>query len=208
MNFLFVHQNFPGQFKHLAPALVRGGHRVVALTLRNIAGDWQGVRIVRYGLGRGQGSGLHPWLVDLESKVIRAEGCLRAALALEAQGFMPDVIIAHPGWGESLFLKEVWPHSKLGIYCEYFYRAEGGDVGFDPEFSTRSTETACRVRLKNLNNLAHFQIADAGLSPTQWQADTFPEDFRGRITVAHDGIDTTAAAPDPRVRLSIAPGRR
>jgi glycosyltransferase involved in cell wall biosynthesis len=207
MNFLFVHQNFPGQFKHLAPALVRGGHRVVALTLRNIAGDWQGVRIVRYGLGRGQGSGLHPWLVDLESKVIRAEGCLRAALALEAQGFVPDVIIAHPGWGESLFLKEVWPHSKLGIYCEYFYRAEGGDVGFDPEFSTRSTETACRVRLKNLNNLAHFQIADAGLSPTQWQADTFPEDFRGRITVAHDGIDTTAAAPDPLVRLSIAPDR-
>lgn len=205
MNILFVHQNFPGQFKHLAPALVRDGHQVLALTLRNIAGVWQGVRIVRYGLGRGQGSGLHPWLVDMESKVIRAEGCLKAALALKAQGFVPDVIVAHPGWGESLFLKEVWPRAKLGIYCEFFYGAEGGDIGFDPEFSTRSIEVACRVSLKNLNNLAHFQIADAGLSPTQWQADTFPEFFRSRITVAHDGIDTTTAAPDPLARLLVSP---
>lgn len=205
MNILFVHQNFPGQFKFLAPALVRAGHRVLALTLRNVAGNWQGVRVVRYGLAREPATRLHPWLVDLESKVIRAEACLKAALALKAEGFAPDVIVAHPGWGESLFLREVWPGSKIGIYCEYFYRAEGGDVGFDPEFPAHSIETSCRLRLKNLNNLAHFEVADAGLSPTQWQADTFPEPFRQRITVAHDGIDTAAVAPDAQARLSIAP---
>lgn len=203
MNILFVHQNFPGQFKHLAPALVRDGHRVLALTLRNVAGTWQGVRVVRYGLTHGSASGLHPWLIDLESKVIRADACLRAALSLKAEGFVPDVVIAHPGWGESLFLKDVWPSAKIGIYCEYFYRATGGDVGFDPEFPSRSVETSCRLRLKNLNNLAHFDLADAGLSPTSWQADTYPPEFRRRITVAHDGIDTSAVAPNGAVRVTL-----
>jgi len=204
VNVLFVHQNFPGQFKHLAPALARQGHRVVALVMRR--GDataWQGVQIVPYQTVRGSTPDVHPWLVDFESKTIRAEACFHAAMRLKAQGFVPDVIIAHPGWGESLFLKEVWPRARLGIYCEFFYRPEGADVGFDPEFSIPEETQSCRLRLKNLNNLLHFETADAGVSPTHWQASTFPEPFRSRIEVIHDGIDTAALAPDSRVSVTL-----
>jgi len=113
------------------------------------------------------------------------------------------VIIAHHGWGESLFLKDVWPSAKLGIYCEFFYHSQGADVGFDPEFPSKDPADACRLRLKNLNNLLHFEVADAGLSPTHWQASTFPEPFRSKITVVHDGIDTDAVAPNPAVKLTL-----
>jgi len=204
MNFLFIHQNFPGQFKHLAPALARQGHTVVAMTLQKTEAHlWQGVKLVPYGVSRGTTPNVHPWVSDFETKVIRGEACFRAALQMRAQGFTPDAIIAHPGWGESLFLKDVWPEAKLGIYCEFFYHPRGADVGFDPEFPAEDIGDACRLRLKNLNNLLHFEVADAGISPTRWQASTFPSPFRERITVVHDGIDTKAIAPNPNVSLTL-----
>lgn len=98
----------------------------------------------------------------------------------------------------------MWPKARLGIYCEFFYRSEGADTGFDPEFPPADPQgDACRLRLKNLNNLLHFEIADAGISPTHWQASTFPEPFRSRISVIHDGIDTAALAPNPGVSLQL-----
>jgi glycosyltransferase involved in cell wall biosynthesis len=205
MKILFVHQNFPGQFKFLAPALVRQGHQVQALVLQKKApSSWQGVSLVPYGVSRGTTPGVHPWVSDFETKTIRADACFRAALQLKAQGFVPDVIVAHHGWGESLFLKEVWPEARLGIYCEFYYHPRGSDVGFDPEFPVQDgAGEACRLRLKNLNNLLHFDIADAGISPTHWQASTFPAPFRNRISVVHDGIDTTALAPNPGVTLTL-----
>lgn len=204
MNILFVHQRFPGQFKHWAPVLAQRGHVVVALTMQQGgARELGGVRCVPYAPQRGSASDIHPWVADLETKVIRGEACLRAALRLKAQGFVPDVIVAHPGWGESLFLKDVWPRAHLGIYCEFFYHPQGADVGFDVEFASNPLEQACRLRIKNLNHQLHFAVADAGISPTRWQASTFPLPFRERIAVVHDGIDTHAIAPNPAARLVL-----
>ena len=204
MNILFIHQNFPGQFKFLAPALVRQGHQVVGMTMqKSEAKAWQGVKLVPYTAHRGTTPNVHPWVSDFETKTIRGEACFKAALKMKAEGFTPDVIIAHHGWGESLFLKEVWPEAKLAIYCEFFYHPQGADVGFDPEFPPADPGDACRLRLKNLNNLLHFEVADAGISPTHWQASTFPEPFRSKITVVHDGIDTQAVAPNPNVKLTL-----
>jgi glycosyltransferase involved in cell wall biosynthesis len=204
MKILFIHQNFPGQFKFLAPALAKAGHEVVAMTMQKVQpGAWQGVRLVPYTAERGSTPKVHPWVSDFETKVIRGEACFRAALALRAQGFTPDVIVAHHGWGESLFLKDVWPQARLGVYCEFFYHAQGADTGFDPEFPAHDEGEVCRLRLKNLNNLLHFETADAGISPTRWQASTFPEPFRSRITVVHDGIDTNALMPNPQVSLTL-----
>jgi glycosyltransferase involved in cell wall biosynthesis len=204
MNILFIHQNFPGQFKFLTPALVQNGHNVVAMTMNKTeARDWQGVKLVPYTVSRGTTPKVHPWVSDFETKAIRAEACFRAALQMKEQGVTPDVIVAHHGWGESLFLKEVWPGAKLGIYCEFFYHPHDADVGFDPEFPAKDEGDACRLRLKNLNNLLHFEVADAGISPMHWQASTFPEPFRSKITVVHDGIDTQAVAPNPAVSLTL-----
>jgi glycosyltransferase involved in cell wall biosynthesis len=209
MKILFIHQNFPGQFKFLAPALVQQGHNVQAMTMQKLATDAsgsataQGVTVIPYEPSMGSTANIHPWVVDFESKIIRAEGCFRAALKLKAQGFTPDVIIAHSGWGESLFLKEVWPDAKLGIYCEFFYRPQGADVDFDAEFRGSDEGDVCKLRLKNLNNLLHFEVADAGISPTHWQASTFPESFRSRIAVVHDGIDTDVVAPNRKASLTL-----
>jgi glycosyltransferase involved in cell wall biosynthesis len=207
MNILFVHQNFPAQFKFLAPALVRRGHTVVAMTMQKTkTPEWEGVKILSYAATRGTTPNVHPWVSDFETKAIRAEACFRAALKLKDQGFKPDVIVAHHGWGESLFLKEVWPEAKLGVYCEFFYHTQGADVGFDPEFPAKDDGEACRLKLKNINNLLHFDVADAGISPTQWQASTFPQPFRDKITVIHDGIDTLSLVPNPNVALNLQSG--
>ena len=204
MKILFIHQNFPGQFKFLAPALVQQGHEVVAMIMQKTDLEvWQGIKLVAYLPSHSSTPNIHPWVSDFETKTIRGEACYRAALKLKNAGFIPDVIIAHPGWGESLFLKDVWPESKLGIYCEFYYHAQGADVGFDPEFPTKDGGEVCRLRLKNLNHLLHFEVADAGISPTHWQASTFPADFKSKITVIHDGIDTQAVAPNSSVKLTL-----
>lgn len=204
MNILFIHQNFPGQFKSLAPALSQQGHTVCAMTMQKVnASEWQSVKLIPYLASRGTTPNVHPWVSDFETKTIRGEAAFRTALKLKSEGYAPDVIIAHHGWGESLFLKDVWPDAKLGIYCEFYYHSYGADVGFDPEFPAKDNGDVCRLRLKNLNNLLHFEVADAGISPTHWQASTFPEQFRSRIAVVHDGIDTEAVAPNSNVSLTL-----
>ncbi len=149
MKFLFIHQNFPGQFKHLAPALQMEGHEVRVLIPSNSQSParLQGTPDVQiYPLLRGNTQGIHSWIIDLETKVIRG-GVLRGVCdEVEGRGLSAGHHNRTSGLGESLFLKNVWPDALLKIYCEYFYLAEGGDVGFDKEFGrwTRSRPAGCR----------------------------------------------------------------
>ena len=204
MKVLFIHQNFPAQFKFLAPALAEAGHSVFALMPQRANEKvWQGVTVLNYNIARGNIPGLHEWLVDFESKTIRAEAVYRAALAYKENGLSPDVIIAHPGWGESLLIKEVWPDATLALYCEFYYAVSGLDVGFDPEFRKNNPGETGRLIWKNLNNLLHFEYADAGISPTAWQAATYPASFQSKIFICHDGIDTEVIAPNPQISLLL-----
>ena len=205
MKILFIHQNFPGQFKHLAPALAARGDECTALTLKvKEPLDWKGVRVLPYTLPERTGQNLHPWLIDLDTKVTRGEACWRAARSLATEGYVPDLILAHPGWGESMFLRDLWPQARIGLYCELYHESGYPHLDFDPEFRAREPEVQpLRIRLKNLNNHLHFPLAEAGLSPTAFQAGTFPPGFRDRITVAHDGIDTKWSAPDSGVAVQL-----
>ena len=125
---------------------------------------------------------------------------------MKHQGYSPDLIISHPGWGESLFLHDVWHDAKIAMYCEFYYCAEGADVGFDPEFVPREDEDVCRLRLKNINNHLHFEQVIAGISPTHWQASTFPDFFRPRISVIHEGINTKILTPNADATITFANG--
>jgi glycosyltransferase involved in cell wall biosynthesis len=206
MNLLFVHQNFPGQFKHLAPHFARAGHGVRALAI-----DGPGVpevQMIRYKPARGTNQQTHPWAQEFETKVIRGEACAAAAARLKAGGFTPDVIVANPGWGESLFLKDVWPEARMLAVIEFYYAAHGTDFDFDPEFR-RSDELARRARLRAKN--AHMLMAlidmDRGLSATHFQRSVVPQPFRDRISVIFEGIDTDLIRPDPEACIDIG-GRR
>lgn len=202
---LFIHQNFPGQYKHLAPLLASKGHTCAALTLRvEKQTRWQGVEVIPYRLPKRDTQMVHPWLIDLDSKVTRAEACYSAARGMKEQGFEPDLILAHPGWGEAMFLGDLWPHARIALYCELYHLTDQDHLNFDPEFAKNDLEMQkLRIRLKNLNNHLHFPAAHAGISPTSFQADTFPADFRDKITVCHDGIDTSWVRPSDTARLNI-----
>lgn len=206
MKFLFVHQSFPAQFKFIYRVLAANpANQVVILTMNDFnAGNMADkVRVIRYHPTRRNVPDTHPWLTDIETKTIRAEAVLKVAIALRAEGFEPDVIIGHPAWGECLCLKEVWPKANTLFYAEFYYHPTGNDVGFDPEFSTEDEKAKCRVRFKNINNLLNLEIADACVSPTKWQKNTFPAVYQPKIHVIHDGIDTDHVKPDPSAKLAI-----
>ncbi|MDO5529236.1 MAG: glycosyl transferase family 1, partial [Paracoccus sp. (in: a-proteobacteria)] len=134
MKILLVHQNFPGQFVHLASALARRGHHVRALTdENNPRAPRQGV--VRYAAPE-EVTVSHPVARFQAQMLERAHMAARGARALrDRHGYHPDLIFGHPGWGETLMLREIWPEAKLLVYAELFYRSRGQDVGFDPEMT-------------------------------------------------------------------------
>lgn len=196
MRLLFVHQNFPGQYPHLARHYAAGpGNEVVAVgekaNLVRRRPQIPGVRLMAYDMPQ---QSYEPFNAAVLKAVERGKVVARGALALRRQGFRPDVVFAHLGWGEALFLKDVFPAAKLLLYCEYFYRARGGDMGFDPEFPP-SAEALLRLRVMNAPLLMSLDAADWGMAPTLWQQSRFPDAYRPRISVIHDGIDTDAVVP-------------
>ncbi|QNI49963.1 glycosyl transferase/ family 4 [Synechococcus sp. RS9915] len=200
MRILFVHQNFPGQYVHIVQRLAQQGqHQIVALGINALDANRplpEALQYFRYPLERGNTKGIHPLVMETETKIIRAEGCARAAEQLKAKGFTPDLICAHPGWGEALFLKAIWPDLPLLCYEEFFYRAHGFDSNFDPEFDRDwSWQEQARLNMKNAYLHLTLEQADWHVSPTHFQASSFPEHWQRRISVIHDGVDTRRAAP-------------
>ena len=208
MKILFVHQNFPGQFLYLAPELKKRGHDCLALTdfANTRASD---IPVLKY---KHEAQKIDPAAARLGRNYIqmsdRGVTVARACLQLrEKQGYVPDVIFGHSGWGETLFLKDVWPEAKLLIYAEFYYRGRGADVGFDPEFSKPNFDQVmiAQGRAGHLGQaLLH---ADAGLSPTEWQASTYPPPLRKMIEVIHDGVNTDVMKPDMAARFTLPDGR-
>lgn len=209
MRILFVHQNFPGQYRHLAPALAARGHECVALCIQDnpLAQHQPGVKVVRYRFDvpaeLRRGVGLHPLLAETQTKVIRGEACAMAARQLRDQGFVPDLICAHPGWGESLFLKDVWPTARLLCYLEFYYRSRHSDVDFDAEFARTDEGQPLRTRTKNIFHLLSLEAMDWGVSPTAWQRSQFPDLWQSRISAIHDGVATDHIRPDPSAELRL-----
>jgi glycosyltransferase involved in cell wall biosynthesis len=205
MNILFIHQNFPAQYRYIALAYASvAGNRVVALAQRH-AGRVKGVQHVIYKLPRAPRTSEHPYVRDFETKVHHGHTVLRALAALKQRGFAPDVILSHPGWGEDLFVADVYPDVPRLIYTEFFYHAHGADVNFDPEQPLLGGEEA-RIRARNAGQLVSLESATWGVSPTAWQRRQYPDVFQPRITVLHDGIDAERARPDEGAQLTLPDG--
>jgi len=202
MKFLFIHQNFPGQFKHLAPALAAQGHMVRALGVTGT--PCPGVALTNYQIQKGNTLGIHPFAQEFETKVIRAEACAREMLKLKQSGFEPDLIVGHPGWGETLFSKEVFPKARLLSYLEFHYGKDKGDTYFDAEFQQSNLAQDMRLRVKNANNLLALDAMDAGLCPTHWQRSVLPRHYQDKVRVIFDGIDTDLVCPNNQAVVELA----
>ena len=207
MNILFLHPNMPGQYKHLARVMgEQACHRIFFITKHKTA-EIPGVTRVTYRLPRDASPHTHRYLITTERAVLQAQEVWRVAKKLKTeQGFVPDIIVGHPGWGDALLLKDLFPKAKMLGFFEFYYRATGADVAFEPG-ETLKPDDAARVRMKNITNLMSLEMVDWGVSPTIWQWSLHPESLRHKISVLHDGIDIDQCQPDPQATFTLPSGR-
>jgi glycosyltransferase involved in cell wall biosynthesis len=202
MRILFLHSNFPAQFRHLAVALAQNSnHKVVFGTTRK-EGALPGVHKAIYTPSREAHPQTHHYVRTLENAVLQGQAVYRLADQLKAQSFIPDVVYAHSGWGPSLFIKDIFPKAKLLCYFEWFYHAHGSDADFDPSEPLTADDEA-RIRIKNAPILIDLYSCDRGLSPTYWQRQQFPPEYHSKIKVHHDGVDTQFFQPQPGAKLFL-----
>lgn len=187
MNLLIIHQNFPGQFRHVAlAALSRAGVAVTAIG-RITAPGLPGIKLFRYRPVREVPDCTHPFLRRYKEAVIDGQQVRRMLLRFKQDGYCPDVILAHPGWGETLFVKDVYPDVPLIHLCEYYYHPKGTDVDFDPEFPS-TPNTFSSLRLLNSMHLLNLEQCDIGIAPTHWQRSLFPRAYHSKVHVIHEGV--------------------
>lgn len=200
MNILFLHRNFPAQFRHIATELAKDPQNNVVFITNNDKLQLQGIRKVFYKPKREVPKDCHRYLRFYEESIIHAQATAEAALALKQSGFKPDIIYGHT-WGQTMFMKDVYPDVPLLCYFEWFYNAQGGDIGFDGKIL--NIDELAKLRCKNSHLLVDLYTCDAGVCPTNWQKSQFPEKFNDTIKVIHDGVDTDFCKPDNNAKFLI-----
>jgi glycosyltransferase involved in cell wall biosynthesis len=205
MNLLIIHQNFPGQFRHVALAALSRPDGTVTAIGRDSAPGLPGVKIFRYRSIRNTSNFTHPYLYKYEEAIDDGQEVLRVMFGLKMKGYRPDVILAHPGWGESLFVKDVFPEVPLIHFCEYYYHSKGADVGFDPEFPC-APDASSRIRPLNSMHLLNLEQCDVGIAPTHWQRSLFPLAYHSKIHVIHEGIPLQSSEPVPITSVKLPSG--
>lgn len=206
MRVLVVHQNFPGQFGHMVKTwAARPGWDVRGLGRAAAPGLPAFNKLQRYQLARQGRTDQHPYLQRLESATLHGQASARAMLQLRQRGFTPDVIVAHPGWGETLYAKDVYPNARLVHFSEWYYGVNGADLGFDPEFPL-SLDDRARIRTWNALHVLNLEQCDVAVSPTHWQKSRHPEIFQPKITVQHEGIDTANLGPNASAAIRTPSG--
>lgn len=201
MNILFIHRNFPAQFKYIALVYAnQPGNRVVFITEEDQL-QLNGIEKCVYKVDRKVSSNCHPNLVHYEEAIIIGQSVAEAAIRLKHQGFKPDIIYGFSGWGSPLFIKDVFPDVPFISYCEWYGNADGPETAFD----ARVVEEDKRpfIRCGNTNSIMDLISCDAAVSPTQWQKSQFPKEFQDKIQVIHDGIDTETCKPDSDAKFLI-----
>ena len=204
MNILFVHQNMPGQYRELVQWLAaQSEHEIYFLTQRQKPPKIGGVkeRIYKthyvpkkdaYGLSK----------VWEEASGAGFGAMLAAQQIEEKEGFKPDIIVGHVGWGELTFFKQLWPDVPIVGFFEYYYRLFGGPVNFDPDEPVNA-HTPFLLQARNVVPTLNITTVDRALSPTKWQRDCFPPEMHDKIYVCHDGIRTDRLKPDPDAELKL-----
>lgn len=197
MKYLFIHQNFPGQYLHIVRHLAKKENNEIVFISQPCEGKIAGVRSVFYQVVDPIPD-LPPPLGELDLAMKRGQEVYKTIKTLKALGFEPDIIIGHQGWGEMLNLEDIYPDVPVLTYCEFYYHSKGLDVDFDPEFPADEMLPA-RVRLKNTINLVSATNPGWGQTPTLFQHSTYPDWAQKKITILREGVDLERCAPSPSI---------
>lgn len=205
MQWLFIHQNCPGQFRGLIPVLLQRGHSVSAIGARPRARMPEGLRYLHYSWSEQEPAGrlIDP---DLERNLRRAARVAELCRQLRGDGFSPDAVVFHSAWGEGLYLRDIWPKAALIAYPELYGRPELMGHGFDPDLGALSEGSRQALRRQNFAALAAIADSDAAVAPTFFQRDTFPAHLRGRFQVIHEGVALEQVRPHASRHVQIKPG--
>jgi glycosyltransferase involved in cell wall biosynthesis len=200
---LFVHRDFPAQFQGLAGLFLRHpGTRVCAIRDGSRNTPLPGILDAPYqGFGQAPPD-LHPLARNLEAQIRRGAAVLETAKTLRQNGIVPDLVYAHPGWGEALFVRDVFPEARHICYCEHHYDPCRADAVFDPEYPLPQYQWPL-ARLQKTAGLLALEASHRGVSPMVWQRQGYPAGMREKIEVIHEGVDTDVVRPDPAARLHL-----
>lgn len=203
MRILFVHNNFPGQYVRLVRHLK--GRRDIDMLSGSLSSNKQPALIkrVEYTPHREVRKDIHPALSYTEMSVIRGQAVYTAFMPVKAKGFNPDIILAHSGFGDGIFLKDLWPKARYMPYFEWYYHAYGSDSSFLDHEAPKKPDAELKIRMKNTAILHDLAAMDWGQCPTEFQKSQFPAHFRDRISVLHDGVDTDYFSPDETATFSV-----
>jgi glycosyltransferase involved in cell wall biosynthesis len=210
MQICFVHHYFPGQFARLARHFVKEGHDVVAFHRGIVDGrsstPIEGVRLIEYGQELPQPSPDEGVLAGTTRFIREAASLATRAGELRSEGWRPDVIYSHTGWGSAAYLHDVFPRAKYVKFCEWYYNNKTSST----EYLTpggRALPQRMATTTLNLPILADLAHGDALISPTEWQKSQFPPAVRDKIEVVPDGVDLDFFAPDAAATFTLPDGR-
>lgn len=197
MNILFLHRNFPAQFLHLAQYFAKNpANKVVFITARE---EYNFPNVIKAVYKPAEPTKTHRYLGFYEESIRHGQSAANEALKLKQQGFIPDIIYGH-SWGQTLFMKDIFPNTPLLCYFEWFYNSHGADVDFVNKINH---DTEANVRVKNSHILVDLYSCDYGVSPTLWQKNQFPKEFHHKIETIHDGVDTDYFKPNNEIKLTL-----
>ncbi len=204
MRILFLHPNFPAQFRHLAQALAANpDHQVWLGTQPNRpGGEIPGVQTVLFAPSRPPSAQTHHYVQGLEAAVLQGQAVYRMADQLQQQGFVPDLVYGEAGSGVNLFIKDIFPDAKVLCTCEWYYHAVNSELNFDPN-DPPDVDDQLRTRIRNASILLDLQNCDWGVTPTHWQRSRFPREYQTKISVLPHGVDTDYFQPDPTAKLGL-----
>lgn len=205
MRILLIHQNFPGQFRHLAEHLKQGPQHQLKVICQPKAPKLTGIETLEYQPVRNPSPNTHHYNRGLEAHTLNGQAVVKELLKLNQSGFQPDIVVAHAAWGEALYVKDVFPQTKLIGFFELYYKAFGTDSDFDPEFPL-ALDDVLRIRNKNTTHLLSLEAVDAGICPTQFQKNTFPPEFQHKLNLIHEGINTELAKPNGKASYQLPNG--
>lgn len=199
MRYLFIHQNFPGQYLHLLRHLATDPANELVFISEANPNVIEGVRRVLYQTPKPNQEQVHQVARDFDLAARRAEIVAGMARTLKQLGFTPDIVIGHHGWGELLDIRDVYPDAPVLGYFEFYYATDGQDVDYDPEFPI-SADRYPRIRAMNVVNHLALAMNQHGQTPTRWQLTRYPDWAQKGIRLVYEGARLDTCKPNPAVR--------